>query len=145
MGINCSLLSPAIPASSASRHLHATPTHVLSPSRTPSLPPPAVASRAPSLAPYAHSSFRPNYRPNQPPHSQPPLLQNDIVLGKRLGTGGFGTVFKGELKEEGGVKTSIIIKKVGRVWLVAWRGVLSRKGQNQLKCVAALQGRTQWV
>ncbi|PNW87375.1 hypothetical protein CHLRE_02g120250v5 [Chlamydomonas reinhardtii] len=48
--------------------------------------------------------------------------KNDIVLGKRLGTGGFGTVFKGELKEEGGVKTSIIIKKAkefgeAEVWM----------------------------
>jgi hypothetical protein len=40
------------------------------------------------------------------------LSQSDIILGKRLGTGGFGTVFKGELKEEGGKKTPIIIKKV---------------------------------
>ena len=39
-------------------------------------------------------------------------LQGDIILGKRLGTGGFGTVFKGELKEEGGKRTPIIIKKV---------------------------------
>ncbi|KAG2452996.1 hypothetical protein HYH02_002333 [Chlamydomonas schloesseri] len=48
--------------------------------------------------------------------------KNDIVLGKRLGTGGFGTVFKGELKEEGGVKTPIIIKKAkefgeAEVWM----------------------------
>ncbi len=38
--------------------------------------------------------------------------QSDIILGKRLGTGGFGTVFKGEIKEEDGTRTPIIIKKV---------------------------------
>ncbi|KXZ54035.1 hypothetical protein GPECTOR_5g144 [Gonium pectorale] len=48
--------------------------------------------------------------------------KNDIILGKRLGTGGFGTVFKGELKEEGGAKTPIIIKKAkefgeAEVWM----------------------------
>ncbi|PNH01077.1 Serine/threonine-protein kinase stt7, chloroplastic, partial [Tetrabaena socialis] len=48
--------------------------------------------------------------------------KNDIILGKRLGTGGFGTVFKGELKEAGGVKTPIIVKKAkefgeAEVWM----------------------------
>ncbi|GIM05771.1 hypothetical protein Vretimale_10236 [Volvox reticuliferus] len=48
--------------------------------------------------------------------------KNDIILGKRLGTGGFGTVFKGELKEEKGGRTPIIIKKAkefgeAEVWM----------------------------
>ncbi|GLI62557.1 hypothetical protein VaNZ11_005225 [Volvox africanus] len=48
--------------------------------------------------------------------------KNDIILGKRLGTGGFGTVFKGELKEERGGRTPIIIKKAkefgeAEVWM----------------------------
>ncbi|GFR46678.1 hypothetical protein Agub_g8295 [Astrephomene gubernaculifera] len=48
--------------------------------------------------------------------------KNDIILGKRLGTGGFGTVYKGELKEEGGGRTPIIIKKAkefgeAEVWM----------------------------
>lgn len=37
--------------------------------------------------------------------------KEDVILGKKLATGGFGTVYKGELKESDGTRTPIIIKK----------------------------------
>lgn len=50
------------------------------------------------------------------------LLQDDVVLGKKLGTGGFGTVYKAELKDENGRKTEVIVKKAkefgeAEVWM----------------------------
>jgi hypothetical protein len=38
--------------------------------------------------------------------------QDDIRLGKRLGSGGFGSVFKGTLTQEDGTTSSVIVKKV---------------------------------
>lgn len=38
--------------------------------------------------------------------------QEDVVLGRKLATGGFGTVYKGTLKASGGKQLPIIIKKV---------------------------------
>ncbi len=46
------------------------------------------------------------------------LLQEDIKLGKKLGSGGFGSVYKGELLDEDGSTTAVVVKKVwyGVVW-----------------------------
>ncbi|GFH05756.1 thylakoid associated Ser/Thr-protein kinase stt7 [Haematococcus lacustris] len=37
--------------------------------------------------------------------------KDDIILGRKLATGGFGTVFRGEMKMEDGSTTSVIVKK----------------------------------
>jgi hypothetical protein len=39
-------------------------------------------------------------------------MQDDINLGKKLATGGFGSVFLGQLKEEDGSEQMVIVKKV---------------------------------
>lgn len=40
--------------------------------------------------------------------------QDDIILGRKLATGGFGTVFRADLKEGDGTTTPVILKKVRR-------------------------------
>lgn len=47
--------------------------------------------------------------------------QKDITMGRKLATGGFGTVYKGELKQADGKKVPVVVKKVrcrlaGMVW-----------------------------
>ena len=39
-------------------------------------------------------------------------LQEDIRLGRKIATGGFGTVFKGELFDENDDSSRVIVKKV---------------------------------
>lgn len=39
-------------------------------------------------------------------------VQGDIKIGKRLGIGGFGSVYKADLKEDDGTTTPVIVKKV---------------------------------
>lgn len=43
--------------------------------------------------------------------------QDDIILGRKLATGGFGTVFLGDLRKEDGTLVPVVVKKVrvGRV------------------------------
>ncbi len=48
--------------------------------------------------------------------------KDDIVMGRKLATGGFGTVFKAELKEENGTLSPVIVKKAkeygeAEVWM----------------------------
>jgi hypothetical protein len=38
-------------------------------------------------------------------------MQDDIVLGRKLATGGFGTVFEGKLKMQDGSMLPVIVKK----------------------------------
>jgi hypothetical protein len=38
--------------------------------------------------------------------------QDDLKLGKRLGSGGFGSVYKATLTNEDGTTTPVIVKKV---------------------------------
>jgi hypothetical protein len=40
------------------------------------------------------------------------IVQEDINLGRRLATGGFGTVYKAELKDGSGATIPVIVKKV---------------------------------
>lgn len=40
-------------------------------------------------------------------------LQEDLKLGKLLGSGGFGSVYKATLTEEDGTTTPVVVKKVG--------------------------------
>ena len=35
-----------------------------------------------------------------------------MLLGKKLAAGGFGTVYRGDLMEEDGARTEVVIKKV---------------------------------
>jgi hypothetical protein len=44
-------------------------------------------------------------------------------MGRKLATGGFGTVYKGELKQADGKKVPVVIKKV-RCWLA---GIVRQK------------------
>ena len=39
-------------------------------------------------------------------------MQEDIIMGRKLATGGFGSVFMGELKESDGSTTPVVVKKV---------------------------------
>lgn len=39
-------------------------------------------------------------------------LQDNVVLGKKLAQGGFGTVYRGELLEDNGKTEDVVIKKV---------------------------------
>lgn len=39
-------------------------------------------------------------------------------MGKKLGDGGFGVVFKAELKEDNGEKTEVVVKKVFIIYLL---------------------------
>lgn len=41
------------------------------------------------------------------------MLQDDIVLERKLAEGGFGVVFKGKLIESDGSERDIVVKKVG--------------------------------
>ena len=43
-------------------------------------------------------------------------LQDDLKLGKLLGSGGFGSVYKATLTEEDGTQTPVVVKKVRIVW-----------------------------
>ena len=40
------------------------------------------------------------------------VVQEDIVLGKKLASGGFGTVYRGDLVDEDDKERAIIVKKV---------------------------------
>ncbi len=40
-------------------------------------------------------------------------VQDDLKLGKLLGSGGFGSVYKATLTEEDGSTTPVVVKKVG--------------------------------
>lgn len=39
-------------------------------------------------------------------------LQHDLVVGKKMGTGGFGAVYRGDLTTTAGNKVPVVIKKV---------------------------------
>jgi hypothetical protein len=39
-------------------------------------------------------------------------VQDDLKLGKLLGSGGFGSVYKATLTEEDGTQTPVVVKKV---------------------------------
>lgn len=39
-------------------------------------------------------------------------MQDSVLLGKKLAAGGFGTVYRGDLMEENGQSTEVVIKKV---------------------------------
>jgi len=55
-------------------------------------------------------------------------LQDDLKLGKLLGSGGFGSVYKATLTEEDGSTKNVIVKKVGggacllRQWVAGYGG-----------------------
>ena len=48
-------------------------------------------------------------------------LQENVRLGKKLATGGFGTVYRADLvDEETGEEREVIVKKVRASWLLAF-------------------------
>lgn len=47
-------------------------------------------------------------------------LQDDIQLGRQLATGGFGTVYRANLREEDGSLTPVVVKKVSSKNICRW-------------------------
>jgi serine/threonine protein kinase len=80
---------------------HAQPGRVLTPCA-------CIARHAGVLPAYLDATlFTSMYRQKQKVYTK-----EDIVLGRQLATGGFGTVYKAELLEADGSKTPVVVKKV---------------------------------
>eukprot|EP00983_Pelagomonas_calceolata_P092442 1157664-Pelagomonas_calceolata.AAC.4 len=50
--------------------------------------------------------------PNHDQRCYNSFYAEDIILGRKLATGGFGTVFLGDLRKEDGTKVPVVVKKV---------------------------------
>ena len=64
-------------------------------------------------------------------------LQDSVILGKKLAAGGFGTVYRGDLIEENGDETEVVIKKV--IELFPGLVDISVLGESPLEMPAFLQ------
>lgn len=61
-------------------------------------------------------------------------MQNDLKLGKLLGSGGFGSVYKATLSQDDGSTVPVIVKKVRRAGVLAgWLLPPSTDSQAQNK------------
>lgn len=70
--------------------------------------------------------------------------QEDVILGRKLATGGFGTVYRGELLCRDGSKMPIIIKKVqGRGGMHTCTGCVLL--QTQLHSMQPRAGIHRWM
>jgi hypothetical protein len=70
-------------------------------------------------------------------------LQDDLKLGKRLGSGGFGSVYKATLTNEDGSTTPVIVKKACKAAATAaaaaaWKQHQQHQGLQQWRCTAVL-------
>lgn len=68
--------------------------------------------------------------------------EDDIILGRKLAAGGFGVVYKAELKEDNGKKTDVVVKKASEfgeaeVWMN--ERLMRSPGRSCAEFIAAFQ------